>query len=161
MKRVFGSCSPGRSRDFTPYGERCRAMSAASVCTLALQARKEKKFGELMVNGQEALCLSRGFELLHWSSLVAASVYANFRRDICGACNGWIGSDRVRIRLVKDYERYAETLAGFHMLAFACLMLERDAEFVIQSTLAATHAHSGPSGPVVNGLLTPTLLSRV
>ena len=36
-------------------------------------------------------------------------------------------------RLVKDYERYAETLAGFHVIAFACLMLKRAAEFMIQS----------------------------
>jgi transposase len=30
-------------------------------------------------------------------------------------------------RLVKDYERYAETLAGFHMVAFVCIMLARAA----------------------------------
>lgn len=35
-------------------------------------------------------------------------------------------------RLVKDYERYAETLAGFHVVAFACLMLKRAADFLIQ-----------------------------
>jgi transposase len=35
-------------------------------------------------------------------------------------------------RLVKDYERYAETLAGFHIVAFACRMLKRAAEIVIQ-----------------------------
>lgn len=28
-------------------------------------------------------------------------------------------------RLVKDYERYPETLAGLHMVAFACLMLKQ------------------------------------
>jgi transposase len=28
-------------------------------------------------------------------------------------------------RLVKDYERYASTLAGFHLIAFVCLMLKR------------------------------------
>jgi transposase len=28
-------------------------------------------------------------------------------------------------RLVKDYERYAETLAGLHVLAFACLMIKQ------------------------------------
>jgi transposase len=27
-------------------------------------------------------------------------------------------------RLVKDYERYASTLAGYHLIAFACLMLK-------------------------------------
>jgi transposase len=27
--------------------------------------------------------------------------------------------------LVKDYERYAQTLAGSHVVAFACLMLKR------------------------------------
>ena len=36
-------------------------------------------------------------------------------------------------RLVKDYERHAETLAGFHILAFACIMLKRAAEVMIQS----------------------------
>jgi transposase len=30
-------------------------------------------------------------------------------------------------RLVKDYERYAETLAGLHILAFACLMMKQAA----------------------------------
>jgi transposase len=33
-------------------------------------------------------------------------------------------------RLVKDYERYAETLAGLHVVAFACLMLKRAAEIM-------------------------------
>lgn len=28
-------------------------------------------------------------------------------------------------RLVKDYERYAETLAGHHVIAFACLMMKQ------------------------------------
>ena len=28
-------------------------------------------------------------------------------------------------RLVRDYERYATTLAGFHLIAFVCLMLKR------------------------------------
>lgn len=36
-------------------------------------------------------------------------------------------------RLVKDYERYAETLAGLHVVAVACLMLRRAADFMIQS----------------------------
>ncbi|MGJ0507014.1 MAG: IS5/IS1182 family transposase, partial [Methylocystis sp.] len=35
-------------------------------------------------------------------------------------------------RLVKDYERYAQTLAGLHVVAFACLMLKRAAEFMLQ-----------------------------
>ena len=33
-------------------------------------------------------------------------------------------------RLVKDYERYAQTLAGFHVVAFACIMLKRAAELM-------------------------------
>jgi len=33
-------------------------------------------------------------------------------------------------RLVKDYERSAETLAGFHVVAFACLMLKRAADIM-------------------------------
>jgi transposase len=30
-------------------------------------------------------------------------------------------------RLVRDYERYASTLAGFHLIAFVCLMLKKTA----------------------------------
>ena len=30
-------------------------------------------------------------------------------------------------RLVRDYERYASTLAGFHLIAFVCLMLKKAA----------------------------------
>ena len=33
-------------------------------------------------------------------------------------------------RLVKDYEGYAKTLVGFHIVAFACLMLKHAAEIV-------------------------------
>jgi transposase len=36
-------------------------------------------------------------------------------------------------RLVKDYERYASTLAGFHVVAFVCLMLKRAAELVLSA----------------------------
>jgi len=36
-------------------------------------------------------------------------------------------------RLVKDYERYATTLAGLHMVAFVCLML-RQAERLMTSS---------------------------
>lgn len=33
-------------------------------------------------------------------------------------------------RLVKDYERYASTLAGLHMIAFVCLMLKQAEKLV-------------------------------
>lgn len=33
-------------------------------------------------------------------------------------------------RLVKNYERYAQTLAGFHVIAFACLMLKRATDII-------------------------------
>ncbi|WP_309660545.1 MULTISPECIES: IS5 family transposase [unclassified Sphingomonas] len=36
-------------------------------------------------------------------------------------------------RLVKDYERYAETLAGLHVVAFACLMMKQVAQLPIGS----------------------------
>ncbi len=36
-------------------------------------------------------------------------------------------------RLVKDYERYAETLAGLHVVAFACLMMKQAAVFAAGS----------------------------
>ena len=34
-------------------------------------------------------------------------------------------------RLVKDYERYASTLAGLHVVAFACLMLKQAAMLAV------------------------------
>ena len=36
-------------------------------------------------------------------------------------------------RLVKDYERYASTLAGFHVVAFVCLMLKQAANLMQSS----------------------------
>ena len=36
-------------------------------------------------------------------------------------------------RLVKDYERYAETLAGLHVVAFACLMMKQAAALAASS----------------------------
>ena len=36
-------------------------------------------------------------------------------------------------RLVRDYERYATTLAGWHLIAFVCLMLKRAALLAISS----------------------------
>ena len=36
-------------------------------------------------------------------------------------------------RLVKDYERYASTLAGLHLVAFVCLMLRQAAKLVTGS----------------------------
>ncbi|MGL5922856.1 MAG: IS5/IS1182 family transposase, partial [Chroococcidiopsis sp.] len=36
-------------------------------------------------------------------------------------------------RLAKDYERLAETLVGFHLVAFAALMLKRFTDLALQS----------------------------
>ena len=36
-------------------------------------------------------------------------------------------------RLVKDYERYAQTLAGLHVVAFACLMIRQVANLAADS----------------------------
>lgn len=36
-------------------------------------------------------------------------------------------------RLVKDYERYASTLADLHVIAFACLMLRKVAQLAAAS----------------------------
>ena len=36
-------------------------------------------------------------------------------------------------RLVRDYERYASTLAGLHLIAFVCLMLKQAALLVVGS----------------------------
>jgi len=46
------------------------------------------------------------------------------RRWVVERSFGW--ATRFR-RLVKDYERYASTLAGLHMIAFVCLMLKQAA----------------------------------
>lgn len=46
------------------------------------------------------------------------------RRWVVGRSFAW--ATRFR-RLVKDYERYAETLAGLHVVAFACLMIKQAA----------------------------------
>ena len=36
-------------------------------------------------------------------------------------------------RLGKDYERYASTLAGFHVVAFVCIMLKRAADLMLSA----------------------------
>ncbi|HEY1412042.1 MAG TPA: IS5/IS1182 family transposase, partial [Rhodopila sp.] len=36
-------------------------------------------------------------------------------------------------RLVKDYERYATTLAGLHVVAFVCIMLAKAADLMQSS----------------------------
>ncbi|MFM7425116.1 MAG: IS5/IS1182 family transposase, partial [Nodosilinea sp.] len=36
-------------------------------------------------------------------------------------------------RLARDYERLAQTLVGFHLVAFVILMLKRFAELPVQS----------------------------
>jgi len=46
------------------------------------------------------------------------------RRWVVERSFGW--ATRFR-RLVKDYERLPETVAGLHFVAFACLMLQRAA----------------------------------
>lgn len=37
-------------------------------------------------------------------------------------------------RLVRDYERMPETLAGLHLVAFACLMLQQAATFLVRAS---------------------------
>jgi transposase len=49
------------------------------------------------------------------------------RRWIVERSFGWAARFR---RLVKDHEVYAPTLAGLHVVAFACLMLARAADFM-------------------------------
>ncbi len=36
-------------------------------------------------------------------------------------------------RLFKDYERYASTLSGLHMVAFVCLMLRQAGKLMISA----------------------------
>jgi len=44
------------------------------------------------------------------------------RRRVVERSIAWLARFR---RLARDYERLAKTLAGFHLLAFACVMLTR------------------------------------
>jgi len=44
------------------------------------------------------------------------------RRWVVERSFAWVGRFR---RLARDYERLATTLAGLHMIAFACVMLRR------------------------------------
>ena len=52
------------------------------------------------------------------------------RRWVVERCFAWAARFR---RLARDYERLAQTLAGFHYLAFACLMLHRIISFFSSS----------------------------
>ena len=52
------------------------------------------------------------------------------RRWVVERSFAWTGRFR---RLARDYERLAETLVGFHLIAFAILMLRRFAELELQS----------------------------
>jgi transposase len=47
------------------------------------------------------------------------------RRWVVERSQAWVGRFR---RLTRDYERLSKTLAGFHYLAFACLLLQRVAK---------------------------------
>ena len=52
------------------------------------------------------------------------------RRWVVERSFAWVGRFR---RLARDYERLAKTLVGFHLVAFAVLMLERFADLAVQS----------------------------
>jgi transposase len=51
------------------------------------------------------------------------------RRWVVERSFGWLARFR---RLARDYERLPETLAGLHFLAFACLLLHRAAQLLVQ-----------------------------
>jgi len=53
------------------------------------------------------------------------------RRWVVERSFAWTGRFR---RLARDYERLAETLVGFHLVAFAILMLRRFADLPVQSS---------------------------
>jgi transposase len=53
------------------------------------------------------------------------------RRWVVERSFGWMARGR---RLARDYERLPETLAGFHFIAFACLMLHRAAPLLLART---------------------------
>lgn len=49
-------------------------------------------------------------------------------RWVAGRSLAWAARFR---RLVKDYERYPETLAGLHMVAFACFSMKQVATIAV------------------------------
>ncbi len=51
------------------------------------------------------------------------------RRWVVERSSGWMARCR---RLARDYERLPQTLAGFHVLAFAMLLLKRFITFMIE-----------------------------
>lgn len=51
------------------------------------------------------------------------------RRWVVERSFAWAGRFR---RLARDYERLAQTLVGFHLVAFVILMLKRFAELLVQ-----------------------------
>ena len=53
------------------------------------------------------------------------------RRWVVERSFGWLNRFR---RLTRDYERLASTLEGMHLLAFACIMMQRAAKLLMEST---------------------------
>ena len=53
------------------------------------------------------------------------------RRWVVERSFGWLNRFR---RLTRDYERLASTLEGMHLLAFACIMMQRATKLLMEST---------------------------
>jgi transposase len=73
----------------------------------------------------------RGFVLLPRRWVVERSfAWAELAQGSIGYANGMPAEGTRCRRLVKDYERYAGTLAGFHVVAFVGYMLKHAAALV-------------------------------
>ena len=116
--------TPANFDDRAEVGKLAEAVQETTGDTVELIYADQGYTGERPANAARAegikLCVvkldeaKRGFVLLP-------------RRWVVERSFAWMTRCR---RLVKDYERYAQTLAGFHVVAFACIMLKRAADLM-------------------------------
>jgi transposase len=107
--------------------ERVEAGRLTEAVQIATGNRVEVAFADQGYNGPNAASAAEanGIELIVVKLPEAKKGFVLLpRRWVVERTFAW--ATRFR-RLVKDYERYASTLAGLHLVAFACLMLKRAA----------------------------------
>ena len=119
--------SPANEQDRAHVEALCTEVQQQTSGSVELAYVDQGYTGERAADGAESvgieLCVvkldeaKRGFVLLP-------------RRWVVERSFGWTTKFR---RLVRDYERLPETLAGLHVVAFACLMLARAATLLSQS----------------------------
>jgi hypothetical protein len=67
---------------------------------------------------------------MHRDLLNRSASHLNLQFRVVGRSFAWTTRSR---RLVRDYERLPEALAGLHLLAFAILMLKRVVTLLVHS----------------------------